>query len=761
MLHPAAASARLLPMISAMPMSRTLRFLPALLAVLSAVSDASDPQVVETTVFANTIDGYPVFRIPAIVRANDGTLLAFCEGRAGISDGGNIDLVLKRSTDNGLTWGPWILVQDEGGTAPITIGNPAPVVDRSTGHIHLLFCRENDTVFHTVSTDNGLTWAPRTEITANVKSAGWGWYATGPVHGIQLSRGNRAGRLVVPANHRIGAAGSDSGAFGSQILYSDDHGATWRMDAVFEAVNGAAPNETTLVELAPTAGGGSRVYINSRDYGSDPGNRSEAWSEDGGASYAGPFEGNPHFVTPVCQGSLLRYSSIDDGDGVNRILFSSPNGASRSNGAIWISTDEAATWSQPKTIRAGAFAYSDMVRTADDHLGVLFETGAATDQYQSINFIRANEAWLDAPPPPAENPGAALWNLEETAPGEACVTSPRGILDVHPGDNRLHVTAATALTAVQGAPASGGGRALSFPNSGGLRLTDPESANRFDFGTNDSFTIEVVCRIPAGSTATDGLVAKDLASKSPSWWLRVESGKARFLVSDHAVESFLSSGTTINDGQWHHIAAVRDATNPAARTLRIYIDGALTGETADSTTGSLANSQSLWIGRFNAAGRELTGDIDLVRITPSALGPDGFSGKNTQFDADGDRIPDSFERETSGSLQLLGPGDLDLDSSSDLLEYALASDPSTPDSTVPAVFHDGAFVEVSTRQRPLPDWLGLSLVVSDDLRAWSDSGSSVTITPLDGGLWKRTDRIAVPSGAPARRFFRYELRGIP
>jgi sialidase-1 len=616
-----------------------------ILGLLSAGSPlhAVEPAITESAIFTNGSDAYPVFRIPAIVRANDGTLLAFCEGRAGISDGGNIDLVLKRSTDHGVTWGPLILVHDEGGTAAITIGNPAPVVDRSTGHIHLLFCRENDTVFHTVSTDNGLTWATRKEITSSVKSAGWGWYATGPVHGIQLKHGTQAGRLVVPANHRIGAAGSDSGNFGAQILYSDDHGATWRMDAVFEATNGAAPNETTLEELTPaTPGGGSRVYINSRDYGTDAGNRSEAWSADGGTSYSVPYNGNSFFVTPVCQGSLLRYSSAADGDGKNRLIFSSPNGGSRNNGGIWISTDEAGTWAQPKSIRPGAYAYSDMVRTADGHLGVIFEAGATVDPYHSINFIRANEAWLDAAPPPAENPGAAMWNFEETATGGNCSTAANAIRDVHPAANNLHLSAQLAFPVTAGAASFGKGRALSLANNGGLQISDADSTHRFDFAANDSFTLETVCRMPAGSTQTAGLVAKDLAAASPSWWLRVESGKARFLISDDTTERFFSSAALINDGQWHHIAAVRDATNPAAKKLRLYIDGNLSAEIADTTTGSLANSQSLWVGRFNASGRNFTGEIDCVRITAAALAPAQFVGAKTQFVADADKIPDTF-----------------------------------------------------------------------------------------------------------------------
>lgn len=734
--------------------------LAAVLAAWSLFAAKAEPSLTETTIFTNGADGYPVYRIPAVVRANDGTLLAFCEGRASSSDGGNIDLVLKRSSDHGLTWGPLILVHEEGGSAEITIGNPAPVVDQSTGHIHLLFCRENDTVFHTVSTDNGLTWAPREEITSAVKLAGWGWYATGPVHGIQLTRGNQSGRLVVPANHRIGPAGSDSGAFGAQVLYSDDHGATWHMDAVFEAANGAAPNETTLVELTPAAAGGSRVYINSRDYGTDAGNRSQAWSDDGGTSYSVPYDGNPFFVTPVCQGSLLRYSSIDQGDSKNRILFSSPNGGSRTNGAIWISSDEAATWSQPKPLGTGNYAYSDMVRTGDDHLGVMYETGATVSS-STINFIRVNEAWLDAPPPPAENPGAALWNLEETEPGSSCSTAPKAILDLHPAGNQLHLTAQSGFSSVVGAPSFGSGRALALTNSNGLQISDADSGNRFDFGPNDSFTVEIVCRVPAGSTATDGLVAKDLAATSPSWWLRMESGKARFLISDTAKECFLSSTATINDGQWHHVAAVRDVANPSARKLRLYIDGSLSGEISDTTTGSLANSQALCIGRFNAAGRDLAGDIDLVRITPGALAPADFCGKKTQFDADDDRIPDRFEREKSGSLSPLGPGDFDQDSQEDLLEFATGANPQIPDARTQGIHWGTTFVEISTRQRQLPAWLNLQLLVSQDLESWDDCASVITLAAMGDDLWQRTDRIDLPLGLPQGNFFRYELRDVP
>ena len=90
----------------------------------------------ESPLFTAGTDGYHTFRIPALVRSNEGTLLAFCEGRrTGGGDSGNIDIVLKRSFDNGESWQP---MQIAVSTGTDTDGNPAPVVDRDTGTIWLL-----------------------------------------------------------------------------------------------------------------------------------------------------------------------------------------------------------------------------------------------------------------------------------------------------------------------------------------------------------------------------------------------------------------------------------------------------------------------------------------------------------------------------------------------------------------------------------------------------------------------------------------------
>ena len=89
----------------------------------------------QAAVFVAGSAGYHTYRIPAIVLATNNDLVAICEGRRnGRGDAGDIDMLCKRSRDNGQTWGPVQVIWDDGQN---TCGNPCPVVDRSTGAIWL------------------------------------------------------------------------------------------------------------------------------------------------------------------------------------------------------------------------------------------------------------------------------------------------------------------------------------------------------------------------------------------------------------------------------------------------------------------------------------------------------------------------------------------------------------------------------------------------------------------------------------------------
>ncbi len=387
--------------------------------IFACASFAAADEFHAITVFQNGTDGYKVFRIPAIIKAANGDLLAFCEARTG-GDASQIDLVSKRSTDDGKTWQKLQVVQDHNDfrslfpkdAPPITVGNPAPVVDlldpEHPGRIWLPFTLENDRVFVTSSDDHGKTWTPRREITQDVKLEPWGWYATGPVHSIQLQHGKDRGRLVIPADHRLGDDGADRGAEGAQAILSDDHGKTWRLGAIDDTYeDDLKANETTVIELND-----GRLYFNTRDQnGKATGTRGGAYSSDGGESFDAArtapykwFSPEPApFDTPVVQCALFRAASTTAGDTQNLILFSGPDesgpsGKGRSDLRLRYSIDETATWHDGPLIHEGPAAYSDMVGLKPERFGVLFEAGLKGQKsYDRILFVAFGVADLQLP----------------------------------------------------------------------------------------------------------------------------------------------------------------------------------------------------------------------------------------------------------------------------------------------------------------------------------------------------------------------------
>jgi len=337
-------------------------------------------------VFTKSEKAYSCFRIPAIIRTKSGTLLAFAEARKyDCGDEGEIDLVVKRSSDNGKSWSEMSVVWHDDGN---TCGNPAPVVDLSDGKIHLLMTwnlgtdaigtindgssKDTRRVYVTSSDDDGNTWASPKEITQDVKKTEWGWYATGPCHGMQITIGAYAGRLLVPCDDiELKTYGGRGHA---HIVYSDDHGATWKLGGVTPEHSKLNPNESAVAELS-----NGDLLLNARCSGNNN-LRVLSKSADGGLTLS-PVENALGFIDPVCQGSILSGSV----NGAHTLFFSNAASTARENMTLKMSADDGASWTKTFQVHAGPSGYSDIVLLSDTQIGVLWEAGIS-DYREGIAF---------------------------------------------------------------------------------------------------------------------------------------------------------------------------------------------------------------------------------------------------------------------------------------------------------------------------------------------------------------------------------------
>ena len=360
------------------------------LFALHAGNIVSGQPVYETILWESGTGNYKGYRIPSAIVTSKGTILAFAEGRNDGGDSGDIDLVLKRSKNNGRTWENEIVVWDD---SLNTCGNPCPVVDHDTGRIWLFMTwnsgkdHENDIIRHTAkstripylcfSDDDGQTWSKPAACSKDCKDPSWGWYATGPGVGIQLQSEKYRGRLVIPANHSYDDPESkirkDPHGYGSHVLLSDDHGKSWRMGSPIRP----GCNESQVVELSD-----GTLLMNMRSY-NGKNCRAVSFSRDGGETWS-PVEHDLQLVESICQASILKYGIYN---GNQLYLFSNPAvTAGRTHMTLKMSVDNCQTWFASKLVYAGPSAYSCLVKLPYKQVGLLFEKGKES-AYESIGFV--------------------------------------------------------------------------------------------------------------------------------------------------------------------------------------------------------------------------------------------------------------------------------------------------------------------------------------------------------------------------------------
>lgn len=342
---------------------------------------------------------YNNYRIPSLITTPKGTLLVFCEGREG-GDAGDIDLLLKRSEDNGITWSDEQIVWDD---AQNTCGNPCPVIDEETGRIWLFLTWNNgedheSEIIHKTSSspripylmysdDDGNTWSEPVNMAESCRDSSWGWYATGPGFGIQIKNGLHKGRLVIPANHSYddpnGTIRNGPYGYGSHVLFSDDHGETWKMSEPIKP----GCNESQVTELSD-----GTLVMNMRSY-NDQYSRAISFSKDGGETWT-EIEHDYQLVESKCQASILNYGPF--GEKQMHLFLNPAVPSGRNHMTLKASFDDCESWSNDKLIYAGPAAYSCLTKLPDGKIGMFFEAGKESS-YEKMVFVSIETAQIFTP----------------------------------------------------------------------------------------------------------------------------------------------------------------------------------------------------------------------------------------------------------------------------------------------------------------------------------------------------------------------------
>ncbi|MCX6499561.1 MAG: sialidase family protein [Arthrobacter sp.] len=387
-----------------------------LLPVAAAAIPLADPEV-EHVLAVRGVGGYRQYRIPALAVSMHGTVLAAYDGRPNLDDlPSPIDLLLRRSTDNGRTWGSQQVVRT--GVGLNGYGDPSLLLDADTGRIFMFHAsgtragffearaglHPEDDVQHcdiSFSDDDGVTWRHR-RITGQLKARpATGGAEDTPItgifaaagQGVQIHAGPFRGRLV---QQFVVLAG---GGIMAASAYSDDHGENWTLgDLIGAGPDGIGPNENKVAVLAD-----GRLLLHSR---ATP-RRLAAVSDDGGHSW-GPLLPVEDLPDPSDNGSLARFDGVpaltgfaSESTGFWLLATNNQDERLRRNTILSLSPDNGRTWPAKLCLCPGSSAYSTAARLPDGNIGVLYERQG----YREIVFLSLPaEQLTDQLATPADGP---------------------------------------------------------------------------------------------------------------------------------------------------------------------------------------------------------------------------------------------------------------------------------------------------------------------------------------------------------------------
>ena len=338
-----------------------------------SINESLNPKVLFNS---STDAAVSCYRIPALITAQNGDLIVAIDERVpscgDLKWSEDINIVIRRSTDNGNTWTQIQPIVDY----PIgqSASDPSMILNEITGEIILFFNymdlrNERDVYYLKMikSKDHGKIWSTPVDITDQISKPEWEndfmFITSG--RGIQKSDGEMIHTLV-NLKH------------GTHLFKSRNNGKMWRLIDT-PLIPG---DESKVIELDDGS-----LMVNSRV--NKAGLRYVHTSQDGGVTWTSIAD--DQLVDPSCNASIIRYTSIKNGWDKNRLLFSNPESSDkRENMTIKISYDEGKTWSAGKCIYPGPSAYSSMTILENGKIGLVFEK----DDYSETVFVSLTLDWL-------------------------------------------------------------------------------------------------------------------------------------------------------------------------------------------------------------------------------------------------------------------------------------------------------------------------------------------------------------------------------
>ena len=340
-----------------------------------------------------TQSGAQYYRIPTIINTADGGIAAFTDDRHTASgDLGNhrIDVVMRKSMDNGMTWDDEKCIAEGDGSSEAAYGYGDIAVARTnrgkligllaagmnsypTGMLHMGYIE---------STDDGGTWTAPTDIYSSINKNDLEFSSVFTTAGKGVTFSN--GRVAFAMNGKVGSATNE------YIIYSDDEGATWNISPTV-AFTGADESKLEIMNdnslLMSIRRGGFNSMAN-RGYNRTIGDASGEGIDEWGTQSAWGDEMNAN----GCNADILYYSRTTEGKrDVLLHTLTKTYSTYRKDLRLYMSFDQGETWQEAFQLQPGWAAYSSMQVLGNGDLAIIFEDGSIGNEDKqdcyAINYV--------------------------------------------------------------------------------------------------------------------------------------------------------------------------------------------------------------------------------------------------------------------------------------------------------------------------------------------------------------------------------------